>query len=351
MVKIMTMKEIAKKAGVSVATVSYVLNDVGRVSAETKDKIFKIINEEGYRPNRIAKGLREQRTKTIGILCEDVTAFQTPEIINGINQFMESREYHVILNDVRLIQKTNGDFSKIIDYRADIESAMNIFEEAQADGVIYVGLQDRDVGEILPKTNIPLVGVYCYDEKNLIPYITYDNIDIVREAINYFVKCGHQKIGLIQGDCSSKPAQKRFESFCRCLKDNHLLVREEYLFHGGDWEFDSGVKVFHDFEKLAEKPTAIFAMNDYLALGFMQTAQEQGYLIPKDISIIGFDNRECCRYSVPRLSTVDLPLKKMGYEAANKLYDIIHGESEETINKIILPCELLMKKSVMQPKE
>ena len=338
---LMNMKEIARKAGVSVATVSYVLNRTGNVSDKTRREILQIIKKEGYVPNRMAKGLRAHKTDTIGVLAEDVTAFQTPRIINGINSYMESRGYHVLLSDLGMLKKIGGDYSRIPEFRGEIDVSLQLFESAQVDGIIYVAVHDRDVSHLLEGISEPLVYAYCYDDSEEYVYVTYDNKEITREAIRYLIGHGHRHIGVIMGCSDSKPAQMRFEAFKECMEENGLTADSRFVY-AGDWEFESGRKAYESYREQKEQPTAVFAMNDLMALGFMDAALDDGRKLPDDVEVIGFDNRESCRYSRPRLTTVDLPLEKIGYEAGRTVLDLIHNQKPEK-KEIILPCRMIIR--------
>lgn len=340
----MNMKEIAKMANVSVATVSYALNGTGNVSEKKKKEILEIVRREGYSPNRIAKSLRTKKSNTIGVMVEDVTSFQTPRIINGINNLVEQMGYAVILYDMGLLKKTGNNFSQVEYYRDALKKSMQLFEKTQIDGMIYVAMHDRDVSEFMPKTDIPMVLVYCYDTKKEHYYVTYDNREISESVVGYLYDSGHSRLGVICGPTSSLPARRRYEGFCRELEKYHISLDPSYVFKG-NWEFEDGVKAYKAYRRLRKKPTAVFAMNDLMAVGFMDAALNDGIMIPEDISVVGFDNRQECRFTRPRLTTIDIPLENMGKEAGKLLMRLIDGKEVEG-KRIVLPCSLMEKNSV-----
>lgn len=343
----MNIKEIAEKAGVSVATVSYVLNKTGSVGNNTRKRVMQIVEESGYVPNRIAKGLRANKTNTIGVLAEDITSFQTPRIINGINTYMEAHGYHILLSDMALLKKTCGKYNEISDiFHCCVEESLRLFESAQVDGIIYVSFHDRDVSNLLKNIEKPLIYTYCYDESNEYHYVTYDNKIVTKQAIQFLIDNGHRKIGIIWGNRDSKPAQKRYQGYKECLEENGFALNEEYVYDG-DWEYDSGLKAYEQYKKAENKPTAVFAMNDLMAMGFMKAALEDGLQLPENISIIGFDNRESSRYFYPDLTTVDLPLEEMGYESAKSLLKIIEHKKLDN-GKLVLPCQFIKRNSVKE---
>ena len=181
----MNMKEIAELAGVSVAAVSYALNGTGNISEKKRKEILEIVAKEGYSPNRIAKSLRTKKSSTIGIMVEDITSFQTPRILNGINEYAEKNEYTVILNNLGLFKKTGKNMDVISEHRKILKKGMELFEKAQVDGIVYASHHDRDVSGLLPQFHIPLVLAYCYDMTHQNYCVTYDNTDISKEIAKY----------------------------------------------------------------------------------------------------------------------------------------------------------------------
>lgn len=340
-----SIKEVAKRAQVSVATVSYVLNNTGNISEQTRQKVFEVIEEIGYVPNRMAKGLRAKKTDTIGILVEDITAFQTPNIINGINEYVKKSGYNIILNDLNLLNKVGKNFEKISEFQSDIEKGFRLLTDAQVDGIIYVALHDRDIcyiNDILP--DIPVTFCYCYDTSVRAYCVTYDNEKVTRKAIEFLIGQNHKEIGVLCGSEGSKPAQKRFNALKECLQQHDLTLKSSCIF-SGDWEFESGIKAFEQFDQMMKKPSAIFCMNDLMAMGFIDAALDKGYCIPEDVSIIGFDNDKRCYYSRPRLTTIDLPLEDMGRRAGNMIINLIKKE-KLTDKEVILDCNLVIRNSV-----
>lgn len=342
----MNMKEIAKLAGVSTATVSYALNGTGNVSEKKKQEILALVEKAGYSPNRIAKSLRTKKSSTIGIMAEDITSFQTPRIINGINEYAEENGYTVILNDMGFLKKVGKNVEAIRSHEKVLKKSVELFEKTQVDGIVYVALHDRDISNMLPKLDIPIVLVYCYDADHQNYCITYDNVDISKEVADYLVAHNHTSVGIICGADTSRPAQKRYAGFVEGLEE-HGICTENIWAYTGDWEFESGETAYKQYKKLKNAPTAVFAMNDLMAVGFMDAALEDGKKIPEDISVIGFDNRQECRFTRPRLTTVDIPLERMGRESGKLLLSLIKGEKIKE-KKIILPCKFVEKESVCQ---
>ncbi|MDD3818956.1 MAG: LacI family DNA-binding transcriptional regulator [Actinomycetota bacterium] len=343
-----TIKDIAKKAGVSTATISYVLNNEGKISEETRRRVLKIVDEMNYKRNTIAKSLRTSKTSTIGIVAEDITVFNTSSIINGINKFVEDQGFHIILTNLRLHQRTGLNYSNIKSYMAEISESIDVLLSRQIEGIIYIGVHPRDVTGVVRKTNKPTVYTYCYTSGD--DYcVNYDDKLAAYEITNYFIKMGHENIAVISGPADSLATCERLHGYKDALNENNLLYNPDYI-ESGDWEFESGISAIKKIlSKNKKPPTAIFAMNDLMAAGAIEAAFELGYSVPDDFSVIGFDNREFSRFYRPRITTMDLPLNKMGEKSAEILINLINGKK---VNKksYKIRCRLIKRDSVKKIK-
>ena len=189
-----TLKDVAKRAGVSTATVSYVLNDkLDKVSPEVTERIREVMKELDYQPNMMARALRSRKTNIIGVLSEDVTTFQVSSVLKGINQAADEMKYQIILGDLALSDKIwNGriqDYTQVVNYREEIREKLNIFRAAGVSGVIYVGMHNRDVSNLL-NTDMPLVYAYCYTKEEGDITVDCDNQVISRELTEKMAQKG-----------------------------------------------------------------------------------------------------------------------------------------------------------------
>ncbi|WP_307893944.1 LacI family DNA-binding transcriptional regulator [Bacillus swezeyi] len=341
-----TMKEIAEKANVSVATVSYVLNENGNISEETKKRVWEVVKELNYRPNHIAKSLKMQKTNTVGVIVEDVTVFNAPKIIDGINENAEKFGLSIILTNMRLEKLVGNHPTDPEKCRPLVKKIMDELISKQVDGIIYIGLHPRDVTAIIPDVDIPIVFVYCYTTTPHQHSIIYDDQLAAYEATNYLISKGHERIALISGHIDSKSAHSRYSGYYQSIKEHQLAFYPGYI-KSGDWYFDSGYTLAKDLLQHDNIPTAILAMNDQMALGAIKACNDLGFNVPADISIIGFDNREFSEYSSPKLTTMSLPLQEMGFLSIQAIQDLISGSSK-TGGK--LTCELIERESVCTPK-
>ncbi|HYH01637.1 MAG TPA: LacI family DNA-binding transcriptional regulator [Bacillota bacterium] len=342
----MNIKEISRLAEVSTATVSNVLNNSPKVTPKTREKVLRVINETQYRPSTIAKSLKVKRTNTIGVISEDITVFNTPEIINGIDEYTESRGYHIILNNLRLHKRLGNHYTDTAKYHKLIKETVQLLLSRQVEGIIYIGAHSRDVAGVIQNISVPVVYSYCYSTGGLDFSVNYDDEGAAYQVIRYLIGSGHRKIGVISGLYDSLQSQNRFKGYQRALLEYNLFFNPAYI-KAGDWERESGYLMGNELLRLPDPPTAIFAMNDLMAGGVIDAAKELGKSIPRDVSLIGFDNRECSKYFTPQLTTIGLPLNEIGKKSAEILISRIANPHEENcIRNYRLKCNLIERQSV-----
>lgn len=341
-----TLKDIAKKANVSTATVSYVLNDSGQVSKETRERVISIVKELNYKGNEIAKSLRTNKTNTIGVIVEDMTVFNSPHIIDGINEYVEQKGFHIILSNLRLNKKISNNFEKINKISSEIEENIHDLLKRQIDGIIYIGEHPRDVTEIVKCIEKPVIYTYCYTSREKDYTVNYNDREAAYNATKYLIEAGHEKIAVISGLIDSISTHQRLQGYQQALADHNLIFDPEYI-KTGNWEFETGYEKCKELISLENKPTAIFAFNDLMAAGVIDAANKMDIKVPKELSVIGFDNREFSSFCKPALTTIDLSLKKMGIKSAQILIDIINkNKIEEETTDIKLKCNLIERESV-----
>ncbi|WP_331434719.1 LacI family DNA-binding transcriptional regulator [Bacillus sp. SA1-12] len=341
-----TMKDIAERANVSVATVSYVLNESGNISEGTKRKVLQVIKELNYRPNLIAKSLKMQKTNTIGVIVEDMTVFNAPAIIDGINENAEKLGLSILLTNMRLERRASNSPKNSDTVKPIVRRIIDDLISKKVDGIIYIGLHPRDVTEIIPTIDIPILFTYCYTTNDHHCSINYDDEQAAYDATNYFVSKGHKKIALISGHIDSMSSHSRYAGYYKSIKEHNLFFKPAYI-KTGDWRFDSGYSLTKELLTIKCLPTAILAMNDQMAVGAIRACNDLGYKVPDDISIIGFDNREFSAYYSPRLTTMSLPLRKMGLLSIETINSLIGGSLTDCMElKTTFRCKLIERESV-----
>jgi LacI family transcriptional regulator len=339
-----TIKDIAGLAGVSVATVSYVINKTKNVSPEVEGRVRKAIEQTNYHPNTIAKSLRMRRTNIIGVLVEDICGMPVAGIVDGINDRLENSGYQMLMSNLRLLDKLHNQYDKLSTHILHVNQAMRLMESARVEGIIYVAMHDRHITGIRQPVHIPMVFAYATSDNAQACSVTYENERSAYEITRILIRARHRRIALVAGHAASLGAQARLNGFRAAMDEAGLYVPAEYI-RWGDWEYASGVKQCDALMALNTRPTAIFAMNDTMAAGCYRSIERQGLSIPADISVVGFDNREFARMINPPLTTIELPTPQIGNQAADLLIDRI--EKRETAPaELVLPCRIIERESV-----
>lgn len=327
-----TIKDVAKKANVSVATVSRILNDLGGYSEETRKKVVAIVENMGYRRNAIARNLKTKTSHTIGVLLPKVETTFYVEILNGIEEMSHKNNYSVFICNT-------GVSCNLMPYYLDVLS------ERQVDGIIVCSLSPKDVyDKNIIDTKIPCILVSTYSPRFTIPYIKVDDFQASYAATSYLIENGHTKIAMLGGEKDDPIAGiPRLEGYRQALKEHNITSDESLIKHGG-FGFKEGKDSMEELLNENKKFTAIFATCDDIAVGAMVIAHKRGILIPEELSIIGYDNTKVSEMSYPPLTTIAQPSYEMGQRSAEMLIkSIITDKKSESI---IMPFEIIERESV-----
>lgn len=339
-----TIKEIAKASNVSVATVSNVINGTGRASEETKRIVRKVIEELNYTPNYVAKNLKMKSTRSIGVIAEDMTVFDMPDIIDGITECCEQEDYQILLVNLRLYKKYEDLYYRDNRHKEEVHKVIDKLRAKQVEGIIYVSAHERLIDVIPEDLPIPVAVAYGFTNKAEIPSVVVNDLQGAEELVNYLIGCGHTKIGVIAGKKESVHTQSRLEGYQRALFAGGILYDPGLVLYG-EWDRESG---YRNTDFLLDKGCgAIFCMNDFMAGGTYDRLIERGFQIGKDIAVVGFDNREMASYERPPLTTMGLPLHDIGYRASELILGALQKrEQERKEGAHYMDCRLLVRESV-----
>lgn len=337
-----TLKEIAAQSGVSIATVSNILNGKSNVSEATKQRVMQIVKETGYRPNYMARSLRSSKTNTIGVIIEDITNFSSPLQIDGITAALEYRGYKLILENLRYYTKYNGVPNN--SYVESVQSAIQEMLTIKVDGIVYVAGHTRNI-DFLP-SNLPIPFVVSYSGCNnpAYPYVVIDDVSSAFNMTEFLISKGHTKIGIIAGSKNNEHSDQRLIGWEKSMK-NHGLSLDPSLIFFGDWKRESGYNCCKKLFETSKDITAIFCFNDLMAAGVYDYLKENNMTAGKDISVVGFDNREVSTFLVPQLTTMEIPLPQFGVCAAEALLKLIDEEKLES-QEVRVMCKLIERASV-----
>ncbi len=344
-----TVKEIAKMCDVSPSTVSNILNGKTNMTAETREKVLACIEETGYRPNYFAQGMRRQNNKTICIIAEEICQFSSPRIVESIMMYCEKHGYRTIFINLGMYNKWDNSGVRVGSAKLIEENTTPAFLEAQAiraDGVIFVAAHGRELNVVPENYDIPVIYAYAYSKDNKYKSILIDEQQGGETVVDYLFDNGHKKIGIIAGSADSYHTIERLNGVKNAFNQKGIKF-DDKLVEYGDWQRKSG---YDAAKKLLKKNvTAIWAMNDIMALGAYDYIREQNLEINKDVSIIGFDDREIASYAYPPLTTVAINLDDIGVLAAQMIIDAVENPDNE--NNIVsepvkIGCNFVKRQSV-----
>ena len=338
-----TLKELAAKCNVSIATVSNILNGKSNVSEQTKERVLKIIKETGYKPNYMARTLRARKTDTVGLIIDDIGAFSSPNLIEGVLDYLESQGYKTIIETLRLYSKWNNtpdspEYAKAV--RDSVEEMLSI----KVDGILFIAAHAHDIEYFTEEIGVPIVIAYAYETDNKIPTIKIDDFESSYIMTKHLIEKGHKKIAIIGGAKSDKHEKDRLGGFEKAMTQAGLHVNKE-LIEAGGWSREGGYKACSRMFKKSTDFTCIFCFNDLMAAGVYDYLYENNKQPGKDYAVAGFDNREMSDYLTPPLTTMEIPLEEIGRESAVVLLKKINGKDVDT-NDIKIPCRLIERKSV-----
>ncbi|WP_413300941.1 LacI family DNA-binding transcriptional regulator [Bacillus sp. 1P10SD] len=318
--------DVAKMAKVSTATVSRVLTNNKNVSPKTRAKVLEAVNQLEYKPNRLASNLRKMSSNTVMAVVPDITNPFFSSILQGFKDVALANGYHVLLGD------TGNSLEQERNY-------INLVKERVVDGLILATARLPKEEILAASQEIPVVLACEYIDGFDIPTVSIDNVSAAREAVEYLIHLGHRRIGLITGPLSVILSRDRVKGYYQALNLNEIQI-EGVLIQEGDFTVHSGYETMLKLLALEDPPTAVFATNDEMAAGAIKAIKQKGFEVPKDISIIGFDDIPLCGLIEPELTTISQPRYDVGYQAMQMLLNTI--KKEELIRKqIVLPHRLM----------
>jgi len=314
--------DIAKETGFSIATVSRVLsNSTYPVRAAVREKILETAHSMGYRPNLVARSLRTDQTNTVGILVDDLLSPFSPQVVRGIQDQLKEKNF------ISLIVNSDWDLEQ---EQAGIESLLS----RPVDGIIFVESSHLTNSEALTKANKPGVFVHRLFGTPIKNSVVPDDNYGAGLAVEHLIRLGHSYIAYISGLESWHNSKERLLGYKKTLEKYEIPLLEDWI-QPGDWEVEGGYSAAQRLMLLSNRPTAIFAANDLMALGAVYAIQDAGLSVPHDVAVVGYDNREFTWIVRPNISTVVMPVYEMGRIAAEiLLQQIVDGADEREEVKV-----------------
>ena len=328
-----TIRDIAQKSHVSIATVSRVLNNSAHVSGETRIKVEKAISALNYTTPAAKRNFPMERSDTIGLLLPDIKNIFYPAIIQGLEEELEKNDYNFFL----CISDENIEKEK---------KYLNTLLKKGVAGIVFLGTRPTEETSehvVNLSQRMPVLIINDYIIGSNVYSVMTDEVDGAYKAMRYFMDLGHTKIAFINGDAKFTTYRYKFRGYEHALRDNNIPVREEYIIQETPYEV-GGYRGAQKLLALKNPPTAIFTASDQMAIGVIRAIYEQGYAIPEDFSLIGFSDIPLAAEFYPPLTTVNQFPYKTGKLAAGIIMQLIRNEALEQ-RKIILETHLSIRKS------
>ncbi|MBL8050649.1 MAG: LacI family DNA-binding transcriptional regulator [Anaerolineales bacterium] len=323
-----TIQDVAKKAGVSVSTVSRVLNGKADVAGDTQEKILGVISKLGYTSNLAARSMRSRRKDLLGLVVPDIGFPYSIEVMKGINRAIAESTFDLLVYTMGDVHKSGAVLHE--------QHYVSLLNNSLTDGVIIVA---SAAAEFI--TDAPIIAVDPHIVNPRYPSVQGTNYQGAVEVMQYLLKLGHERIGFICGRPEIASAERRLKGYKDALKEAGIAIDKD-LIVPGDFTTKSGYASALQLLNLKHPPTAIFAANDQSALGVFQAAQEMELRIPEDLSVVGFDNIAEAKYV--GLTTVDQFLSEMGYIATQMLIKMVnHQPLDVQVHK--MPTRLVERTS------
>ncbi|ATP94950.1 catabolite control protein A [Bacillus altitudinis] len=312
-----TIYDVAREANVSMATVSRVVNGNPNVKPTTRKKVLEAIDRLGYRPNAVARGLASKKTTTVGVIIPDISSIFYSELARGIEDIATMYKYNIILSNS--------------DQNTDKElHLLNTMLGKQVDGIVFMGGNITDVHvEEFKRSPVPIVLAASVEEQAQTPSVNINYEQAIYDSVQLLAEKGHKRIAFVSGPMSEPiNSMRKLAGYKRALEEAGIAF-DEALVAEGDYSYDSGIEALANLLDQSDKPTAVIAATDEMALGVIHGAQDRGVSIPEDLEVIGFDNTRLSLMVRPQLTTVVQPTYDIGAVAMRLLTKLMNKEQVE----------------------
>jgi len=309
-----TIYDVAREANVSMATVSRVVNGNPNVKPTTRKKVLEAIDRLGYRPNAVARGLASKKTTTVGVIIPDISSIFYSELARGIEDIATMYKYNIILSNS--------------DQNTDKElHLLNTMLGKQVDGIVFMGGNITDVlVEEFKRSPVPIVLAASVEEQAQTPSVNINYEQAIYDSVQLLVEKGHKRIAFVSGPMSEPiNSMRKLAGYKRALEEAGIAF-DDALVAEGDYSYDSGIESLAHLLEQSDKPTAVIAATDEMALGVIHGAQDRGVSIPDDLEVIGFDNTRLSLMVRPQLTTVVQPTYDIGAVAMRLLTKLMNKE-------------------------
>ncbi|MCS6830243.1 MAG: LacI family DNA-binding transcriptional regulator [Armatimonadota bacterium] len=335
-----TIKEVAARSGVSVATVSNVLQNKSHLySPETAERVWQAVRELGYRPSSVARSLIRQRTDTIGVILEErqelVLDPYVMSVLEGILEYTVPRNYPVKIVSMLYQQRPDSFLAHV--------------DDGSVDGVMLVAPRTHSAAlQWAQQADIPAVVVGSTLPNTPLPCVDVDDTAAIYRVVRWLIELGHQRIGHIAGPQTQWSAKRRLQAYYQAMQDAGLAVKSEWVVEGR-YTPPSGNEAMQQLLNAAPELTAVVCGNDWMAMGAMEAIHQKGLHVPEDISLVGFDDIDTAQWVAPPLTTIRQPMRQIGVKAAEMIIEQIET-GKRACEVVLFPAEIVVRQSVAPPR-
>lgn len=329
-----TIRDVAKQAQVSISTVSRVLNDTCPVSEDKRQRVLAAAEQLGYMPNPVARSLLKKKTGALGVVVPFVFGEFFAELLNGIDAAAQEHEFYLTISTSHR-------------HENELQAALRSMYK-RVDGLLLMVPEmpgDR-LKAFLPE-DVPVVFINTRLTGDAFDVINFDNFGGFRALTKHVLDLGHRRIAVITGPEAAFDASERLRGYRTALEEAQAPF-DSALLVTGDYSQSSGYEAIQTILDWPERPTAILASNDQMAIGAMSALREAGLQIPADVSLAGFDDVPSSRYAVPSLTSVRVPIRDLGAQAVQRLIEHIQAEATLPSQNTVLPVKLVVRDSTGQ---
>ena len=334
-----TIRDVANRAGVSIKTVSRVLNNEPFVKSSTQEKVLTAIDELGYVASMSARRLASGQSYTIGLIFHNASWHYTQDVLKGVIETARKSGYSTLLHPCDVCNDL------------DAKEVLNLVHQKAVDGLIFTPPADnaKEVIRELQQLKVPFVRLTPQDRKSPLPYVTATDMQGAFEMTNYLIGLGHRKIGFVLGPLDQRAGHDRFAGYKKAITEAGIELDDDIIAHGDD-HFESGFQATRHLLSLESAPTAIFCNNDEMAAGSISAVFEAGLKVPQNVSVAGFDDILLASQIWPPLTTVQQPIYQIAEIGTNLLIRLLKGEDTPDL-KYEVETAMVIRKSTAAIKE
>jgi LacI family transcriptional regulator len=327
-----TIREVAKLAGVAPITASRVINESGYASEDVRQRVKQAAEQLNYVPNVIARSLKSKRTHTLALVITDITNPFWTTVARGVEDAASKKGYNVIFcNTDESAQKQSAYLQTLI--------------QKQVDGILLVpASSEENPIEFLHQQNVNVVLLDRILPNTSVDVVRCDSKDGAYQLVKLLIKLGHRRIAILRGPFGVSSAEDRMAGYRLAVQESGLKVNDQLIF-SGEFSVESGYQMTKKMLSLSPRPTAMFASNNFIAIGALKALRDAQVSVPEEISIVGFDDLPQAIVVDPFLTVADQPAYDMGQRATQRLLETIDGEEIDSVQDIVLPVSIIERRS------